>query len=197
MTIVEHYPAAVLHSVMNSLSTHDTPRILTTLGDSFSGSKGEKAGRFLSPDTRVLAVSREKTAALLQFTLPGSPCIYYGDEVGMEGFEDPFNRRCYPWGREASDLLEYYRALSRIKHAYPALRTGGIAFQSAPVPSVCFVRHLGDQRVLVIAHSGPEPFSVALNGQLLLLHNGRQEGDNLVLNQWGGAIILEKESAEL
>ena len=73
------------------------------------------------------------------------------------------------------------------------LRTGGIAFQSAPVPSVCFVRHLGDQRVLVIAHSGPEPFSAALNGQLLLLHNGRQEGDNLVLNQWGGAIILEKE----
>lgn len=197
MTIVEHYPAAVLHSVMNSLSTHDTPRILTTLGDSFSGSKGEKAGRFLPPDTRVLAVSREKTAALLQFTLPGSPCIYYGDEVGMEGFEDPFNRRCYPWGREDSDLLEHYRALSRIKHAYPALRTGGIAFQSAPVPSVCFVRHLGDQRVLVIAHSGPEPFSVALNGQLLLLHNGRQEGDNLVLNQWGGAIILEKESAEL
>ena len=193
MTIVEHYPPGVLHGVMNSLSTHDTPRILTTLGDSFSGSKGEKAGRFLSPDARALALSREKVAALLQFTLPGTPCIYYGDEAGMEGFEDPFNRRCYPWGKEDSDLLEFYRALSRIKHQYPALRAGGIAFQATPSPSVCFVRHLDGQRVSVLVHSGPEPFSAALNGQLLLLHNGRQEGDNLVLNQWGGAIILEKE----
>ncbi|HIT32803.1 MAG TPA: glycoside hydrolase family 13 protein [Candidatus Enterenecus stercoripullorum] len=193
MTLVEHYPPFVLHSVMNSLSTHDTPRILTTLGDNFSGSKEEKAGRLLSPDGRAWAVSREKVAALLQFTLPGTPCIYYGDEVGMEGFEDPFNRRCYPWGQEDHDLLGYYQALGRIKHDCPALRTGGIEFQPVPIQSVSFIRFLDGQRLRILAHSGTEPLSMPLCGQLLLIHNGRQEGDNLVLNQWGGAIVLEKE----
>ena len=192
MTIAEHYPPCVLNSVMNSLSTHDTPRILTILGDSFSGSKAEKATRFLTPGVRALAVRQEKAAALLQFTLPGSPCIYYGDEAGMEGFEDPFNRRTYPWGREDQDLVGFYRALIRLKHESPALRTGSIYFESTPACATCFVRQLDDQRLRVVINSGTDSFSCALNGNLLLLHNGRQEGNNLMLEQWGGAVILDE-----
>ena len=194
LSIVEHYPPAVLHSVMNSLSTHDTPRILTVLGDSFSGSKQEKAGRFLSPQARAGAVVREKTAALLQFTLPGSPCIYYGDEVGMEGFEDPLNRRCYPWGKEDLDLLAFYRTLCQLKHSCPALRTGHIQFQELPGRGVCFTRTGKGQHLQVLANSGDgPPIRLPLDGQLLLLHNGRQEGGELMLDPWGGAIIQREE----
>ena len=195
MTIVEHYPPSVLHSVMNSLSTHDTPRILTVLGDDFTGSKEEKAGRTLSQRARALAVQRVKAAALLQFTLPGTACIYYGDEAGMEGFEDPLNRRGFPWGKEDQDLTAYYRALSVLKHRCPALRRGSIRFEGTPSDCVCFLRELEGQRVRVLAHSGAQPFSAAVNGQLLLLENGRQEGNNLVLDQWGCAVILEDVSA--
>lgn len=49
-----------------------------------------------------------KIAVLLQMTLPGIPCIYYGDEAGMEGWRDPFNRRCYPWGKENKEILDFY-----------------------------------------------------------------------------------------
>lgn len=193
MSLVEHYPPFVLHSVMNSLSTHDTPRILTALGDSFSGSKTEKAGRFLSSEGRAWAIAREKSAALLQFTLPGTACIYYGDEVGMEGFEDPFNRRCYPWGREDQDLLAFYRALSRIKHDHAALRTGSIEFQPVPDPTISFLRTFHSQAIRVLIHSGQDPYTLPLEGQILLLHNGRQEEAQLVLEQWGGAILLLEE----
>ncbi len=196
MTIVEHYPEPVLHCIMNSLSTHDTPRVLTLLGDSFSGSKAEKAERYLTPDALERAVIREKAASVLQFTLPGSPCIYYGDEAGVEGFEDPLNRRCFPWGNEHAVLLEHYRNLSHIRRKAPVFKTGNIAFEPTPSQTVCFTRKLAGQRTArVVVHGGEQPLSVPLDGELILLHNGRQDGDRLVLDQWGVAIILKDKEA--
>ena len=100
MTLAENYPPEVLSCVMNHLGTHDTPRILTVLGEPFCGTKDERAHRRMTPVQRKTALMRLRMAVFLQFTLPGMPCIYYGDEAGMEGFEDPFCRACYPWGRE-------------------------------------------------------------------------------------------------
>lgn len=191
MTIVEHYPAPVLHCLMNSLSTHDTTRILTLLGDSFDGTKEEKADRRLSPELRPRAVAREMSAALLQFSLPGMASIFYGDEVGLEGFEDPLNRRCYPWGDEDEELLEFYRQLTACKAALPALRTGSIEFLPAPDGVIDFVRCLDGQRVRTIVNGSPETVDPPLNGKLLFLHYGRQEKDCLMLDQWGSAMILE------
>lgn len=191
MTIVEHYPAQVINQVMNSLSTHDTPRILTLLGDSFNGSKAEKAERFLSDEARAWAVRREKAAAVLQFTLPGMPCIYYGDEAGLEGFEDPLNRRTFPWGRELTGLQDFYRSLSKLKHNCPALKTGSIAFQSDGDSAILYTRKSENQSVRTVVNGGQEPFTFPVNGQLLLLHCGRQDGGSVTLEQWGAAIILE------
>lgn len=191
MTIVEHYPAQVINQVMNSLSTHDTPRILTLLGDSFSGSKEEKAERYLSGEAHIRAVCREKAAAVLQFTLPGMPCIYYGDEAGVEGFEDPFNRRTFPWGRELTDLQDFYRCLARIKHDYPALKTGGISFHSEDGSSIIYSRSAGGQTVRTVVNGGQAPVAFPTGGQVLLLHSGRQDGGSVTLDQWGAAIILE------
>ncbi|HCO62216.1 MAG TPA: alpha-glycosidase [Clostridiales bacterium] len=192
MSIVEHYPAPVLHSVMNSLSTHDTPRILTLLGAPFHGSKEEKARHALAPEEREQAIRREQAAAMLQFTLPGSPCIYYGDEAGLEGHEDPFNRRCFPWGNEHIELMNFYRMLSRLKHTYHALRRGDIFFLPAPPQCICYIRqHQGSQiRVLV---SGGQGCSVPRSGKVLLLHNGTASDDQVTLAPWGGVIIEEGE----
>ena len=128
MTIAENYPAQVLACNMNLLGTHDTPRILTALVDDFDGSREELANRKLTPQQRQLAVERLKIATFLQFTLPGSPSIYYGDEAGMEGGKDPFNRRTYPWGREDENLLAHFRDLGNLRKQYPALRNGDIRF---------------------------------------------------------------------
>jgi 4-alpha-glucanotransferase len=57
-------------------------------------------------------------------TFPGVPCIYYGDEAGLEGYSDPLNRRTYPWGREHQALLRWYKSIIKIRRQYDALSTG-------------------------------------------------------------------------
>ncbi len=112
-----HYPKAVSDMQMNILSTHDTERILTVLAGAPDGTKDNSvvAHSKLSPQERALGKSRLKLALLLQMFLPGIPCIYYGDEVGMEGYRDPFNRQPYPWGREDRELLAYYRQVAAMR----------------------------------------------------------------------------------
>ena len=131
MTIAENYPQGVLHCNMNHLGTHDTPRILTALVDDFDGPREEAARRFLSPEQRSLAQQRLLIATALQFFLPGSPSIYYGDEAGMEGHKDPFNRRTFPWGQENADLQAHFRQLGALRKRYPALKRGDIQFLAA------------------------------------------------------------------
>ena len=140
MTIAENYPTQVLACNMNLLGTHDTPRILTALVDDFDGSREELARRKLTPAQRELAVKRLKIATFLQFALPGSPSIYYGDEIGMEGGKDPFNRRTYPWGKEDEVLLNHFRYLGGLRKQYPALRNGDIHFIYNRDGRVAFMR---------------------------------------------------------
>ena len=120
-TIVENYPPQVLDILMNHTGTHDTERALTVLGGEPAGERGRawQSAQRMTPDQRETALERLRLASLLQFMLPGVPCIYYGDEAGMEGYRDPFNRACYPWGREEEDLLAWYRyiALLRREHS--------------------------------------------------------------------------------
>lgn len=127
MTLAEHYPAWALHTAMNSLSTHDTPRILTVLGAETDWKQ---------------AVRRLKLAAFLQFTLPGSPCIFYGDEAGLTGAGDPDCRRCYPWNAVNPTLLAYYQRLTALKRQWQSLRQGAIHFQTTTDGVILFQRTL-------------------------------------------------------
>ncbi len=120
LSIAENYPRPILHGLMNSLSTHDTPRILSLLGhDASSMTKEEKAAYRLDKNSLSLAVKRVKAAVFLQFFLPGVPCIYYGDEAGMEGFEDPFNRGYFLWNAVRSEFTAFYRDMIRLHRRLP------------------------------------------------------------------------------
>lgn len=167
MTIAENYPPQVLACVMNHLGTHDTPRILTALGDPFYGTKDEKAERFLSPEAREKAVARLKRAAFLQFTLPGMPSIYYGDEAGMEGFEDPFCRRCYPWGAEDRALQAYYTALCRMKNTVAVLKNGDVRVTEAGSGRIAFTRSDGTTAARIYVNQSGRPWRIG-GGRLVL-----------------------------
>ena len=149
LSITENYPGQVLHCNMNLLGTHDTPRILTALVDDFDGSRQALAARKLSPAQRELAKKRLKLASFLQFMLPGSPSIYYGDEAGMEGGKDPFNRRPYPWGHADPELLAHFRSLGQLRRQYPALRLGDIRFEKAADGEICFLRSYKNQTLKI------------------------------------------------
>lgn len=112
--IVNNYPKRSLDCAMNVLDNHDTARLLTVLGDNGEiCCREDKATAKIK--NRAEAVKLVKLASALQYTLPGVPCVYYGDEVGMEGFEDPFNRRCYPWGEGDKELLKWYKRLGAVR----------------------------------------------------------------------------------
>jgi glycosidase len=166
MTLAENYPPQVLCCTMNLLGTHDTARILTVLGTEFHGSKEETAERYLTPQERALGLQRLRMAAFLQFTLPGMPSIYYGDEAGMEGFADPFNRRFFPWGREDSALQAYYRALGEMRNSTQELREGDIRVVQAGEGRLLFSRGTEAGCVLVLVNRTSEPWHLEQRGEV-------------------------------
>ena len=161
MTLLENYPPQVIFCNMNMLGTHDTPRILTALVDSFQGSREEMAHRKLSPNQRKLAEEKLEMAAFLQFMLPGAPSIYYGDETGMEGGKDPFNRRPYPWGKENAFLVAYFRQLGALRAKEEALRTGKTEFCYAADGLLHFTRTAADTKLHIYVNRSCDPWEIA------------------------------------
>ena len=127
MSLYENYPLENFKAAMNLIGSHDRVRILTLLGgapneDNLSYQDREEYR--LSPGARMMAVKRLKLISLIQMTFLGVPCIYYGDEAGMEGYADPFNRGPYPWGREDKEIQEWYKRILRLRKEYGVFTQG-------------------------------------------------------------------------
>ena len=166
-TLRENYPPAAFYSAMNFLGTHDTARILTVLGaDTTPASREERAYYRLSDSERTRGLALLHLAALILFTFPGAPTIYYGDEAGMEGFEDPFNRGTYPWGREDRQLRAYFARLGGLRRRYTALQRGNISYLYTAGSILIFAREHQDIRLVtaVNAGSGPQILSLPWDG---------------------------------
>lgn len=152
--IMENYPHHVFFSLMNHIGTHDTPRILTALGctqDFSSCDKSFRADYYLSSVEKFTAIKRLMLASFIQFTMPGSPTIYYGDEAGIEGFEDPLNRKTYPWGHEEQRLVNWYRKLGKLRKDYNILSEGNLSFEYASGSLLIYSRRLADGTSAVMA----------------------------------------------
>lgn len=121
---------------LNLLDSHDTARALWIMGE----------------DESAL-----RLCALFQMTMPGAPCIYYGDEIGLTGSHEPYSRAAFPWHAQESwnhDLHDFYRRAIALRHAHPALRTGTYETIHADKEHFVFGRTLGDEQLLVIFNVG-------------------------------------------
>ncbi len=118
--LIDHYPKETTDCLMNILGTHDTARILTVLGGIYCHNKDEMAKdtAYLNESKKQAAIEKLKMAAVLQFTLPGVPCIYYGDENGAEGHIDPFCRQCFDWEHLNKELIGFYQTLGNIRRTH-------------------------------------------------------------------------------
>jgi cyclomaltodextrinase len=129
------YDWQVNYAQLNLLDSHDTARALWIVGD-------EKSALRLS--------------VLCQMTMPGAPCIYYGDEIGMSAGKDPFCRAAFPWQDEGQwdhDLLAFYRRAIALRHHTPALRTGTFHRLGASRGVYAFARLLPQQCAVVIVNT--------------------------------------------
>ncbi len=163
-TLVEiyaSYPKQVSKKLMNVLGTHDTERILTVLGsdfEDFEGTNAELSERRLDCESRDRAISLLKIAAAIQYTVYGIPSLYYGDEVGLEGFHDPFCRMPFPWhdideGYRA-ELLSYYRRLGEIRRDNPVLSDGDFCVIKHTESSIVYARENDTDLIIVVANRG-------------------------------------------
>lgn len=152
-TIIGNYPPPALHSMMNHIGTHDTERILSVLGGApLSLNREGQSSVQLAEEQVSRGKKLLRLAAVLQYTLPGIPSLYYGDEAGCEGLRDPFNRMGYPWGKEDASLLEFYKQLGTIRKA-EAFAGGDYITLYANGGLIAYLRQKGESRVLVAVNS--------------------------------------------
>lgn len=192
MTLLENYPKQTIDVLMNLLGSHDTVRLITCFaGENSVGRSVEwKQDTHIPPDRREKGVSLVKLASSIQYFLPGVPCVYYGDEAGFEGYEDPFNRQCYIWGSEEKSLIDWYRQLSVIRKACPALKTGGYRQIAARDGLFAFERMDVDSSLMLAVNVNNYPVTLNAKGKLCLsLANAQLNESLLSLPAYSCAVV--------
>ena len=197
MDIVENYPPQVTRLLMNSLSTHDTERILTMLEGEPTGAhdRAWQAAQRLTHEQRERGLRRMRLASALLYTLPGVPCIYYGDEAGMEGYRDPFNRGFYPWGQEDGALLHWYRRLGQLRRACKALQ-GDFVPLLAEGSTLVYQRNGHGSQLLCAFHADDSGDCIELppawHGGTIAMGDGVVQGSKLLLPAQSCALLYNE-----
>jgi neopullulanase len=177
--VMRTYDRAVTEVQLNLLDSHDTPRFLSMAG-------GDRTSLLL--------------ATLVQMTLPGSPCIYYGDEVGLEGREDPDCRRGFPWDPAAQDsgLREFVAGLIALRKSRPELRRGAFRVLGAEGSALVYALELDGKTVIVALNAGRERARLPLSAAGLAGFSCEQV--SWKGNDWAtpfAPIVLREEALEL
>ena len=166
--LMNHYPKQTLDCLMNILGTHDTARILTVLGGIYCHNKDEMASprAYMSENSKENAIEKLKMAAVLQFTLPGVPCIYYGDENGMEGHIDPFCRQCFDWEHLNTELISFYKTLGKIRENYREIFLDG-KFEEMHTEDglIYYKREKSNKSIYVYVNNSEKNYLLNLNGK--------------------------------
>ena len=168
-----NYPRPMYYALTNLLSSHDVERVRTALSahiDPHGLSREQQASFVISDIQNKKGSERQRLAAILQYCLPGVPCIYYGDERGMQGFLDPFNRETF---KEAPyDLTEDYRQLAMLRKATDALQTGHVVFFAPDPDCIGVLRYVTGGRDALGREANDGVYFVAIN---------RSDGSRLVV----------------
>lgn len=168
MSIIEKYPPQVTNVLMNHIGTHDTERAITRL----AGENCEGYGRHWQHEHNKLSdydyyrgVSMMKIASLIQYTLPGVPSLYYGDEIGMQGMKDPFNRACMDWYEPNTELHRWYKRLGEIRRGCKAFERGSFVPVYCSYKTVAYLRSGDNNEVLVAVNLDENAVDINVGSQ--------------------------------
>ena len=191
---IDHYPSCALNLLMNILSTHDTFRLISAVGDAnVSGkTKAELSQIKLTGNELEIAKKRVKIAALLQYTLYGVPSLYYGDEIGMQGYSDPLNRAFFKWNEIDEDLLSFYKSLGALRKNYSVFMGGDIDIKLVSDGFFSFKRADLNCELFVAVNVGKKPKTLLFEGELTDVLSGKNVKDQLTLNTYEFAVLIHE-----
>lgn len=193
-TIREHYPAPAFASSMNLIGSHDTARFITEVaGDPDPGSRELQMNMRLSAEQRELGLNLLHLASFFQLTYPGTPSLYYGDEIGMEGYRDPFNRRTFDHSLQEDPLSLQIGSIGELRERYPVLQTGFIRTLSASGRLLIYQRYLDSERHDLLGHKqdGPEQIVLAINASDQEKQIVTPDGEKYTLEAYSGSAFVE------
>ena len=191
---IENYPKDNLDAMMNMISGHDIERAITRLAKGAAGGHDrywQAMNDYLDPESYERGKRLFKQMAVIQYFLPGNPCLYYGDEAGLYGFKDPHNRKTYPWGREDKELVEFFQLLGKIRRDNVFLKDGRFIPLIFHGGLCTFVRESlsKDERLYVGVNLTDKPFDMSFVDSSKVLYTSEpQKVKKLVPN---GSIILK------
>lgn len=170
-SLYENYPQPFQQALLNVIGTHDRPRILNIL----AGADGEdlprekRAALRLTKKQRALGEKRLRLMFMLVFAMPGMPCVYYGDEAGMEGAADPFNRAPFPWGREDRALTAFFADAIARRKALAPLSGGSLSIEAPREDVLAILREEDGATVTTFINRGARSCRVSAAGHTLTL----------------------------
>jgi glycosidase len=193
--IYTSYPHRSALSLMNVLGTHDTERILTVLStDRYKGIHGDTLAQLtLTPKEYETGSKKLICASVLQFTLPGVPSVFYGDEAGVHGGHDPFCRKTYPWGKEDRKLIEHYTKLGKLRCYEKTLGRGELEVISHKDGLFEFKRMYQNQEVAIAVNCSDKIKKLSFTDDHKILYGiGEMRKDGYFFIEPYSFVILKK-----
>lgn len=189
--VLANMPKRASDLAMNLLGSHDTERILTALaGDDEEGYSMDVLARKRLSRAKYRYGCRLLILGYLALsTLPGIPTIYYGDEVGMQGYRDPFNRMPYPWHRRDHRLLSVYREIGRMRRKSPLLREGEFSLHMLDRERLIFSRARGASVLVTVINRGEKGVRLIFDRAAKPLFGGRAPGTRHLVPPLSGAVF--------
>lgn len=162
--LYRNYPPHKLACIFNYLGSHDTDRIATVLGGEPDNGEPNSvlAERRMPKDVRKKTIKLLQNAYLLLASLPGVPCLFYGDEIGLEGYHDPFNRRPFPEKGFKDKTSDFFAQVNRIRRSEPLFGATEMIATEERSGVAKIVRTLGDEELIIIANMSDEPYQTKL-----------------------------------
>ena len=183
--VTNNAPRHILHNQMNLLGTHDTERILSVLGDlDISGMSNAQLSKLrMDPGRRSFAIKRLILAYTILATVPGIPTVFYGDEAGLEGYRDPFNRMPYPWGKESKRLLDHYREMGRIRNENEVYKNGDLNLLHIDNELLIFSRSDSESSYVTVINNKDSDLSLSFDCEAEILFN-EESSDHFILSAY-------------